>query len=248
MSEVKRKIKNIIRNFIFFTKLNEVKLIKKIIENRRKKIEENRGRLFKLYAEETLNLVKKILDDENIIFWLDFGTLLGAVREKDFIAHDIDIDFGIKYDALKIQRLEEVFKENNIVKCREFLLEEKIVEQTYRYKGLDFDIFYYFEDKKEMWCYGFTFENSKLKKIFEDGKDISTGIQGMRYITPIRGLEKIKFKEKMYFVPENPHEYLMLNYGKNYMIPRKEWDYVEEAKNQEKIDESLNIKMIEYFN
>ena len=33
-------------------------------------------------ALETLRKIKKILDKNNINYWLDEGTLLGAVREK----------------------------------------------------------------------------------------------------------------------------------------------------------------------
>jgi len=47
-----------------------------------------------------LKKTKEFLDDQNIPFWLDCGTLLGAVREQNFIKHDNDIDFSVyKYDA-----------------------------------------------------------------------------------------------------------------------------------------------------
>lgn len=37
---------------------------------------------------------KKILDDKNIIFWLEAGTLLGVIRDGDFIPWEKDIDIG----------------------------------------------------------------------------------------------------------------------------------------------------------
>lgn len=39
--------------------------------------------------------VKAVLDKHNIKFWLVYGTLLGATREGDFIAHDTDTDLGV---------------------------------------------------------------------------------------------------------------------------------------------------------
>ena len=49
-------------------------------------------RINKIIAKENLLLVKNILDKEELPFMLAYGTLLGAVREHDFIAHDEDID------------------------------------------------------------------------------------------------------------------------------------------------------------
>jgi len=45
-------------------------------------------------AIEALREVKEIFDKHGIVFWLDFGTLLGAVRESKFISWDHDIDLG----------------------------------------------------------------------------------------------------------------------------------------------------------
>lgn len=43
---------------------------------------------------ELLMQVKDTLDKCNVEFWLDHGTLLGAVREKKFLEWEYDIDFG----------------------------------------------------------------------------------------------------------------------------------------------------------
>jgi len=52
-------------------------------------------------ARETLLLIKSIFDNHGLKFWLHGATLLGAVRYKDFIPHDRDIDicvFGTDLD------------------------------------------------------------------------------------------------------------------------------------------------------
>lgn len=46
----------------------------------------------KAIARENLLLLKSIVDEQQISFGLIGGTLLGAVREHDFIEHDEDID------------------------------------------------------------------------------------------------------------------------------------------------------------
>lgn len=46
-------------------------------------------------AVEALRQVKEIFDKYGIEYWLDFGTLLGAVRDGRIIPWDHDIDIGI---------------------------------------------------------------------------------------------------------------------------------------------------------
>ena len=53
--------------------------------------------------------VDKICRKHGIPYWLDFGTLLGAVRHQGFIPWDDDIDLLIEYKELK--KLIKVFKE-----------------------------------------------------------------------------------------------------------------------------------------
>ena len=52
-------------------------------------------------AQDILFKMKDLLDEKGICFWLIYGTLLGAVREKDFISYDFDVDIQTnEYDKL----------------------------------------------------------------------------------------------------------------------------------------------------
>ena len=50
---------------------------------------------FEKIAIKSLSKIKTILDENNIEFWLDYGTLLGAIRERKIISWDTDIDLGM---------------------------------------------------------------------------------------------------------------------------------------------------------
>ena len=59
-------------------------------------------------CKENLLLFKKILDLNNVQFGLMFGTLLGAVRENNFIKHDEDVDVFVVTE-LQDEMLETLF-------------------------------------------------------------------------------------------------------------------------------------------
>ena len=42
-----------------------------------------------------LDHISKRFEEEGVAFWLDYGSLLGAVREGGIIPHDYDIDIGV---------------------------------------------------------------------------------------------------------------------------------------------------------
>lgn len=70
--------------------------------------------LDKCEAIKILCEVKMCLDELNVEYWLDQGTSLGAVRDKDFIVGDNDIDLGMMYTQYeKIVRNIEIFQKRD---------------------------------------------------------------------------------------------------------------------------------------
>lgn len=54
---------------------------------------------------QLLRIVDKILRKYNITYWLDYGTLLGAVRHKGFIPWDDDMDISVvRYDFSRLKK------------------------------------------------------------------------------------------------------------------------------------------------
>lgn len=71
---------------------------------------ENSKILDKSIAKQNLLDFKEILDKNNVNFLLMHGTLLGAIREQDFINHDIDIDTCTLEEEKLVEAIPELSK------------------------------------------------------------------------------------------------------------------------------------------
>ena len=76
-------------------------------------------KLVKKNALENIIILRNILNKTKIRWGLVYGTLLGAVREKDFISYDEDIDTYVFYEDLdKLINLLYKFKEHGFEVAR----------------------------------------------------------------------------------------------------------------------------------
>ena len=49
-------------------------------------------------GKEIINKISIISKNNNCNMWIEFGTLLGYLRNGKFIKNDMDVDFGIKFE------------------------------------------------------------------------------------------------------------------------------------------------------
>jgi hypothetical protein len=181
---------------------------------------------YKNHALEALILAKKSIDSAGLFFWLDFGTLLGAYREKDFIKHDLDID--ISMFAKDSEEAKKIMIKAGFILMRTFEVpdEPHCVEQTYDYKGVNLDIFFYVEEGDLMSCNLF-YWHAEDDYLFGNAKEAAV----QKVICPNTGFSTIMFKEHVFNVPKDIIKYLTVNYGPNFMKPDKKFDRFKQCRN-----------------
>lgn len=183
-----------------------VKFVNRDSERQRKNFHKN--------GLEVIRHLSNTCHQHNVMYWLDFGTLLGAIREKGFIAHDNDIDIGVKFEDR--EKFQQAITSAGFKLTREFLIKDGEhligIEQTYHYKGVLVDIFYYIylTDRTRI-LYTFTpiVDDISLKDKAEIKKT------EVPYSVPAPYV----FKGVEVYIPKDFETCLKFHYGNGYMTP-----------------------------
>lgn len=218
---IKERIISVLKNtpiWRFRLKMNEIHMQKRM---------QKRKKFFHLEAEELLEKFSQTLNSANVLFWLDFGTLLGYYREHDFIKHDFDLDCGVFLkDAGNVRKS---LTENGFKLIREFKsLKDGGMEECYLYKHTSIDIFYYRTDsvRNTIYCNSF----STFPELFK-GINKKAPAEVKRIDLPKSEFQKVTYKNSTVNVPDNPVLYLQRHYGADFMTPNPDFDYKKEATN-----------------
>lgn len=181
-------------------------------------------KVFRQNANLLLKKMKETLDSNGILFWLEFGTLLGAYREHGFIKHDYDLDIGVFFK--NTTEVYDALTQAGFRLIREFKVGDDGTdgfEQTYEYAGVSVDVFYFHKDSVGAYCNSFSpFEGENSSLSLFQVKKISV---------PFKGVSQIQFEGLTLNVPSETDKYLQAHYGANFMIPNEHFDYKKEATN-----------------
>lgn len=196
------------------------------------------------HGADLLRIALEIFKKHGSIFWLDYGTLLGKIREDSFIAHDGDIDLAVDYNTWNPNIISDLCSNGFVlrkppntftnVKPLKFVGNHKRGSITqlklgYRYKygkdkiaGIKICVEIYHEGVGEYKDMMYFWPTPKPNWIFEMPKN---------YLVP-------QIKSEMYgnevYIPKNYEENLEFMYGDNWRILNVNYtnsnEHVENAK------------------
>ena len=201
----------------FFYKIGIYKQAKKYLMKPYGKF---RGVTFRLSANQAIKLFLEVMNNNGFKYWLEFGSLLGAIREKGLIPHDCDFDVAMFIED-RDEKMEESLVESGFHLIRRArLISGEIIEETYKYKTAHIDIFYAYKEGGKVKVYSHqTFDNlSPSECIKRHG-----GLQVYEYCLTGFDLISYEFLGINVGIPGNYHSHLVEVYGQDYMIPNKNW-------------------------
>lgn len=176
-------------------------------------------------AKDCLRDIAKVLNDANIPWWVDCGTLLGSHRYGGVIPWDNDIDV-----ALLLPDFENARRAFNKLDPEKYMVQDwsgrdfpKTFFKIYvRETGDMIDIYFYDIDAPKQQC-SYIFSMDQMIFFFEWWKKGER-----RFTTPVSfsqlfPLKKANFDGIEVFVPNNPVAFLQRYYGEN-LAPAKIYD------------------------
>ncbi len=161
---------------------------------------------------EALLDVTGVLNQLGIDSWMTDGTLLGYVREHDFLPHDHDIDIGLLAEDWNALIIPSILRAGFEL-IREYGEVDSGLEYTFKRNSVFLDLcFFYKKSDRMLYCCHF--------------KSIQ-----LEYVFPIFGIKEIEFHGHHFNIPDKPEQYLSVQYGKNWQTPTTDWNWAFSPKN-----------------
>lgn len=152
-------------------------------------------------AQELYQVMKdihEIFEMNDIEYWIQGGTLVGALRCGGLIWWDDDLDINIRYyDVGKLFELEPIFNSRGLTIQRDPMI--KIIGP----RGLGADIF------------GTIHEGNKTRYLYHWWRRESEPV--FLYDEELYPLVKYQFGPIQVWGPQSPHQYLKWGFGENYI-------------------------------
>lgn len=172
-------------------------------------------RLLRKNGDVILKIIDKAFQGAGIEYFVDFGTLLGVIREGDFLKHDDDIDITICSPDINSHFVVDLLlKEGfSFIHSLEYKGKSRIVALDYKGTSVDFYFRELSDDGSVYWRYGAYF-NPKENYPSQEWNNC------IRISYPLTlQCKRWQFKDMKISVPTDPEEHLVFEYGEGWRVP-----------------------------
>lgn len=168
----------------------------------------------KQVAYNNLKDAAEVLNELDCHWWLESGTCLGAVREGDFIDHDLDVDVGLT-DRDKATEIVEKMRIRGHQVYKTYGTLRHGLEVAMIKNGVKTDFFWFYKYKDKLWHAAYqTMDGLKYYRKYSFDKDL--------FDKP----KSYNFKGIQTYLPNPPEKYLEQMYGE-WQTPVKDWSWWE---------------------
>ncbi|MDR1652554.1 MAG: LicD family protein [Prevotellaceae bacterium] len=159
--------------------------------------------LIKKYGLDVLKLVDKIANEHNIPYYVDYGTLLGFIRDGNFIKYDDDIDFSILPTQNSILAFAKGLLNNGFAFDLAHLADNnRFIEFRVRYREISIDFFLP------------SIKDGFIRQLYCQCE--------LKY--PLKPLIRYSITNFEVNILENPEEHLEWRYGETWKTPIQKFD------------------------
>lgn len=184
-------------------------------------LNKKRNKEFLRNGIDTLNAFAKCAQEAHVEFTLGFGTLLGAVRNKGFLKHDLDIDVCMWYrdytDEFKNLLIKEGF---NLIRSFSIDNGENGMEVTYVYNNVSIDIFFIYPPINKLPYTCHCWDPVGNAKTRDESMKLFKRLVPSRFETEYDcSILWVDFENTKMPIPSEYDKILTQRYGSDYMTP-----------------------------
>lgn len=200
------------------------KIFKKPLDKRHERKVKERREIYHKCGLEALQKFDECMRKNNFKYILAFGSMLGAVREHGFIKHDLDIDTWMFIENDNERLVPELKKYGfNLLYYYSIDNDKYGKEYTFDYKGCHVDIFFIYPAiDKYPYCTDY-YQEKGMKRHEKMPRRLQLPIS--------KQTKLVKFETLELPIPINAEEICEFRYGKDYMTPNPQWNWLEEKNN-----------------
>ena len=167
-----------------------------------------------LNGSSVLKHINLIFEQKKLQYWLEFGTLLGAYRQNDYLKNDDDLDIGVLLENQ--QSIQSVLINNGFKRKYWFVFNGMTIAERYNFKQIGIDIHYFLQEESIFYTYILSQNYPAVDNICDVIK-----YSYKNYST----FKPYNFKNAKTYVPTKIELVLAEKYGPNWDKPESKWDF-----------------------